>query len=100
MAPDRSDILRKKESVVVREIAGETLLVPVRGELAQLHKLFSLNPVAAFIWKQIDGVNDLGAIHRLLIESFDASDDEVWNDLRELVEDLSRSRLVEKLETP
>lgn len=94
----RRDIFRKKESLVAREIVGETLIVPIRGELAQLHKLFSLNPVAAFIWKQIDGINDLTKIHRLLVERFEAPDEEIWNDLLELIEHLAYSQLIEMLE--
>jgi len=79
-------VYRKNDSVVLREIADEILLVPVRGRLAQLQQLFVLNPVAHYIWQEIDGSNDLGSIHRSLVDCFEVQADEARSDLLELIE--------------
>lgn len=94
-----TDVFRKKSSVVAREIAGENILVPVRAELAKLHRLFTLNQVGAFIWQQLDGHTDLAAIHRRLVEHFEVSDEEAREDLLEYAQLLLESQLIEKLET-
>ena len=66
----RLRVLRVAGEVVRREIAGETILVPVRGKAADMRRMYSLNPTAAFIWARLDGVRPLGTIVDELLESF------------------------------
>lgn len=47
MALDK--VYRHSGDVVNRQILGDTLLVPVRGKLADLQRIFALNPVARHI---------------------------------------------------
>jgi len=39
--------------VVTREVAGETIVVPVRGGVGDLTGLFTFNEIASGIWKQL-----------------------------------------------
>lgn len=43
----------RSPDVVARKVLDETLLVPVRGMVAQRMEIFSLNPVAAFVWERL-----------------------------------------------
>jgi hypothetical protein len=88
-------VYRKNSSVVLREIADEILLVPVRGRLAQLQRLFVLNPVAHHIWQEIDGLNTLDAIHQSVVNSFEVPTEEARTDLLELIESLGQAELIE-----
>ena len=88
-------IFRKSDKLVTREIAEETILVPVKGELASLQQIFVLNPVAAFIWEQIDGTRDLTAIHAGILESFEVGADKARSDLEELIAALEQVGLIE-----
>lgn len=45
----------RKGEFVARNIAGETILVPVRGRKGDLEAIYNLNGVAGFIWNSIDG---------------------------------------------
>jgi hypothetical protein len=45
----------RRESVVRREVAGETFLVPIHGRLADLKELFVLNDVGSWVWEHLDG---------------------------------------------
>lgn len=87
-------VFRKSEALVTREIAGETLLVPMRGKLARLQRIFALNPVGAHIWDQLDGTRDLAAIHRGLMEHFDVSPEQAEADLVEYVALLRDAELI------
>ena len=55
----RQKVFIKNEEVISRKIAGETILVPVRGRLADMRRIFTLNPVAEYIWHRIDGKNTI-----------------------------------------
>lgn len=46
----------KNGEFVARNIAGETVLVPVRGRKGDLDAIYNLNEVAGFIWNNIDGL--------------------------------------------
>ena len=89
-------IIRASDAIVSREIAGETFLVPVKGEIAQLRLLFVLDPVGAFIWRHLDGSRDLAAIGRAVVERFAVAADVAERDLLELVEQLREARLIEE----
>jgi hypothetical protein len=91
--PERR-VLRKSDQIVTRELAGETILVPIRGTLASLQQIFVLNPVAAFIWEQLDGERSLDEICEGILERFDATPATARGDLLELVEGLLAAGLI------
>ena len=49
------NLRRLDESVVMRDIAGQTFLVPIRGTLAELQDLFVVNEVGQWVWSRLDG---------------------------------------------
>ena len=56
---------KKTESVVTREIAGETMLIPITSQLADMQQIFALDAVSALIWSLLDGTHTL-QVYRLL----------------------------------
>jgi hypothetical protein len=80
--------------VVSRKIAGEAFLIPIRGKLADMQCIFSLNPVAEYIWSQLDGQNSLEKIRDHVMEVFDVEKQEADSDIREFIEDLLKSGLI------
>lgn len=75
---------------VLREIAGETVLVPVGETTKDFNGLISLNEVAAFIWKNIEKVKDLNEMTALVLSEFDIDENTARTDVegfcRELVQ--------------
>ncbi len=86
--------LRRSKNLATRKIAGEIILVPIRGRLAEVHEIFSLNPTAAHIWDQLDGRRSLQEIHQSLTEHFEVAPEQAWSDLLELVEIFRQTGLV------
>lgn len=93
-----ADVFRRRDNLVTREIAGETIVVPISGELADLQRVYSLNPTGAFIWQHVNGDNTLDAIHRALVKDFKIGEKDAWADLAELVADLAQAALIEKVQ--
>ena len=87
-------IFNKKDDIVSRKIAGETILVPIRGKLADMQKIFSLNPVAEYIWKQLDGKKLLGDIRAMLLERYDVDETDLDTDIREFIEEMLKEELI------
>ena len=97
---NRGRIFRRRQELVTREIAGEVILVPVRGKLAQLRQIFVLSEVGAFIWRRIDGRRDLGSVRDGIVESFDVAAEEAEADLREYVGALEGAGLIVEASEP
>lgn len=91
------EVYNKRGHTVVRKIVDEILLVPVHGDLANLQRIFVLNPVAEHIWSRLDGQQTLGEICARLTDSFSVREDEARNDLREFIDELLQAGLVERV---
>jgi len=55
---------RHSEDVVTRQIVGETLLVPIRGDLAGSQRLFALDAVGEFIWHHHEDEDEFFMVHK------------------------------------
>ena len=75
----------RNNDIVSRNIAGETILVPIRGNLADMQNIFTLNKIGAFIWERLDGKRPLSQIIGLLLDHFDVSSEEAENDILEFI---------------
>ena len=84
----------KKEEVVTRQIVGETLLVPIYGDLANMEKIFALDEVAAFIWEQLDGKKSLKDILDGVLDAFDVKKEQAETDIFEFIDELLKADLV------
>jgi methyltransferase-like protein len=93
---DLSSRFRKKEDIVTRRIAGETLLVPVYGDLANMERIFTLDPVAAFIWEQLDGEKSLEDIRDGVLGAFDVKEEQAETDIFEFIEELLKADLIDQ----
>ena len=90
-------VLRKSDDVVSREIAGETILVPIRGRLVDLQRIFSVNPVGAHIWNALDGATSLADLRETILATFEAAPEEVDTDIREFIAELLEAGLVQEM---
>jgi hypothetical protein len=73
------------KSFVTRRIAGETILVPVTGHVAELDSIYTLNEVGSFIWHLIDGRRSARAIAEAVSAEYDVSLEQALLDVDELL---------------
>ena len=81
-------VYRRSENFVFRRIEGETILVPIRGNVGDLDCIYSLNPVAAAVWELLDGFHDLAAIKTRIAKEFDVAGSDAEADLLSFIEDM------------
>lgn len=87
-------IHKKKDHVVCRRIAGETLLIPIRGKLADLQRVFVLEGVGEFIWNNLDGAKTSAEIRNAVAEHFDVNVEDAEKDLEEFIAELTKKDLI------
>ena len=88
-----SPIFKQAENIVSREIAGETILVPIRGKLADMQNIFTLNKVGAYIWEKLDGTRSLAEIIALLLSHFEVNQEQAEQDLLEFIDHVTATGL-------
>jgi hypothetical protein len=87
----------QNDNIVRRDIADETILVPIRGNLADMQRIYALDPVADFIWNQLDGRQSAGKIHSAIVDNFDVDTQQAALDLNEFIDKLLQANLIEEV---
>jgi hypothetical protein len=85
----------KKGEFVMRSIAGQTILVPVRNDAGDLDSIYNLNEVAAFVWKLLDDHTNVRQIVDAVSIDFDVTPEEAENDTLQFIGALEAAGIVE-----
>jgi len=54
LSEPEEQLFTRSRSVVSRVVAGETLIVPVRGRVGDLASIYSFNATGSLIWRLLD----------------------------------------------
>ena len=85
----------RSDSVVSRVIAGDTLIVPVRGGVGDLASIYSLNPVASTIWSAIAEPRSEEQIIARVVEEFSAEVRQVAPEVKSCLSEMQSAGLIE-----
>ena len=85
---------KRSADVVARRVLDETLLVPVRGLVAQRMEIFSLNPVAAFVWDRLAERAGVETLVQAIVAEFEVDAERARADLEVLFAELEESGLL------
>ena len=95
---DAKDLLKKvyktDENIITRKILDETILVPIRGKLADMQIIFTLNSVSEYIWDNLNGERTLEDIVNGIKRTFDVKRVVAIEDVSEFIGDLIKENLV------
>ena len=79
-----------KKELIKREIAGETILVPVGKSVYDANGLFVMNELGAFIWELLPQAQTEEDICRAVMEEYEVSAEEVSQDVSEFLQMLRK----------
>jgi hypothetical protein len=88
---------KRAEDIVVRRIAGETLLIPISGTLAGMQCIFALNPVGELIWDNLDGRRDVERLCDVVTAAFSVEVERARADVLEFIEQLRAAELISEV---
>jgi hypothetical protein len=86
--PSGDLVFSREDAAVTRRIAGETVIVPVRGDVVDLDALYTLNETGTFLWDLIDGQRTVGQLAEALIAAFDVTPEVATADVARLIANL------------
>lgn len=87
--------MKIKGEFVLREIAGDTILVPVGQTALNMNGMITLDPVAALIWKALEQGQGRKEILGQILDRFDVTEDAAEKDLEEFLAQLEAADLLE-----
>lgn len=80
---------------LLREVVGETVLVPVGKTALEYNGMIIINETGAFIWKALEQELGEQEILKKMMETFDVEEAEAAADLREFLNNLKNAGFVE-----
>jgi hypothetical protein len=86
---------QRSGNYAVRLIAGETIVVPIRAQAAELNSVYVLNDVGGTIWGLLETARSAEDIVRAIADEFDVTAAAAGADVEQFLAVLSGAGLVE-----
>jgi hypothetical protein len=78
----------RSRSVVSRTVAGETLIVPVRGKVGDLASIYSFNGTGSLIWQLLDAPRTLTDLIDAVEREYEVTRQLAQKDVTHFLEDM------------
>jgi len=85
----------RSQSVVSRLVAGETLIVPIRGRVGDLASIYSFNGTGSLIWQMLDSPRTIGELVEAVAQQFEVEPARAEQDVKRFVREMIAVCLVE-----
>ena len=86
--------MKLKTQVVLRNIAGEDILIPVGGDVKQADRIFALNATSAVAVKALINGGDENDMLKAVLDEYDVDEAVAKQDIAELIERLKEFGLI------
>ena len=84
----------KESEIVARNIAGQTIIVPVKGRVGDLDSIYTLNEMGTMIWDLIDGGRPAKEMVDAITEEYDVDAAEAEKDVFDFLGSLEEAGLI------
>ena len=84
----------RSQAVVSRQIAGETLVVPIRGKVGDLASIYSFNETGSLLWVALEHPRSLENLANLLCQTFEVTWDDAQRDASAFVVEMQSAGLL------
>ena len=85
----------RSQSVVARVVAGETLIVPIRGKVGDLASIYSFNGTGTLIWKMLDSPKTIAQLAEGVAQEYEVDAAQAERDVASFVSEMKSVGLVE-----
>ena len=87
--------MKIKKGFVVREVGGETVVVPVGAMSKQFHGMINLNQTGAFLWKKLEIGATEEELVKDIISEYQVEEEVAKKDVSAFIQRLKEKGLVE-----
>ena len=86
--------MKIKDNLMLREIAGSWIVVPVGEMVVEFNGLINLNETGAFLWRKLADVTEMDDLVSGLLSEYDIDEVTAQADVCEFVEKLTEKGLL------
>ena len=90
-----AQVFVRSRAVVSRVVAGETLIVPVRGKVGDLASIYSFNETGSLIWRLLDSPRTVAEVVGAVAEEYQVDAAQVRGDVLRFVGEMRGVGLIE-----
>jgi hypothetical protein len=90
-----SQVFVRSRAVVSRVVAGETLIVPVRGKVGDLASIYSFNETGSLIWRLLDTPRMVQEVMSAVAEEYQVAAERVRQDVLRFLGEMRAAGLIE-----
>ena len=83
-----------KKDLIKRDIAGDTILIPVGHTVYDNNGLFVLNELGAFLWDRLPQAEGEEDLLRAVLEEYDVSEAQAAQDISEFLAKLRQMEII------
>lgn len=83
-----------KKELLKRQIAGETILIPVGKTVYDSHGLFAMNELGAFLWDLLPDAQSEDDLVKAVLAEYEVSEDVACRDIAEFLDELRRMDII------
>lgn len=87
--------MRIKEGYMLREAAGETVVVPFGEEALNFQGIISLNETGAFLWKLLEQGCEQDILVKALLNEYEIDAETANNDVKNFVEKVKKAGVLD-----
>ncbi len=87
--------MKINKEMILREIAGDNILVPAAETVLDLNGLFIVTETGAFIWSLLPSVNSEDEILEKMLDEYDVDKETAQKDITEFLERLRKFGIID-----
>jgi hypothetical protein len=101
MSPESSACMYvRSDSVVARVIGGETLVVPVHGDVGDLASVYSFNETGTRIWEALAGPTSVDELARIVESQYVTTAEDARSGIERFLEETCAKGIVKRVVVP
>lgn len=87
--------MKIKSGFILREIAGEYIIVPTGQAAIDFNGLITVNEVGRFLWEELQKETTESELTDRILDEYEIDRETALNDVREFIENLKTSGILE-----
>ena len=86
--------MKLKMQFILRDIVGETVLVPINESTSNFNGLITVNELGKFIWENLESSKDDEDLLHKILEEYEVEEKEAKEDLEEFLDKLRQVDII------
>ena len=87
--------MKKRGDYVLREIAGEYILVPIGETAMKMNGMVTLNDVGVFIWNKLKEECTSEELLKAILDEYEIDEEQAKSDLNDFLHQMEQAELIQ-----